>query len=150
VAHIVESDVQAWLEESKLTIGTLDVTLEQQIATEVLGRLVTAAYDVTGWTDPTNTPKLVKKIIAMFYAGWFYDKMYSETADTNQYAQRLKRAAETLLQGIIAGMTDIEEVPGLTQLGNPVFFPTDASSALHYDEYDVGDGPAAFGMGARF
>jgi len=150
MAHVTESDVQAWLEESKLEVGTLEAEFEVQIATEVLGRIVTAAYDVTGWTDSTNTPVLVKKIIAMLYAGWYYDKVYSETSETNQYAQRLKRAAETLLLGIIAGTTDLGEVPGISDLGSPVFFPTDVSSARSQNEYEVGDGPAVFGMGARF
>lgn len=150
MAHITEDDAQAWLEESKLEVGTLDAVMESQIASEVLGRISTAAYDVTGWTDSTTTPILVKKVIAMLYAGWFYDKVYSETSDTNDYALRLKAWAETLIMGIIGGATDIGEVPGVSSLGDPIFFPTDASSARSSNEFETGDGPASFSMGTRF
>lgn len=150
MAHIEEKDIQAWLEGTKLQVGNLDDELESQIASEVLGRVSTASYDVTGWTNFSTTPKLVKKVIAMLYAGWFYDREYSETSDTNDYALRLKQAAETLILGIIAGTTDIDEEPGVSQLGDPSFFPNDASSALRLNEFEVGDGPAAFSMGSRF
>jgi len=150
VANITVEDVQAWLEETKLEIGSLDSNLESQVATEVLGRVSTADYDVTGWIDPGTTPKLIRKIIAMLYAGWFYDRQYSETSDTNDYALRLKEAAEALLKGIVEGTTDIVEVPGTTTLIEPVFFPTDDSSSVPFNPYVPGDGPAAFSMGARF
>lgn len=150
MAFIEPVDVQAWLEGTKLEVGNLDAALEDQIASEVLGRISTASYDVTGWTDSTNTPKLVKKVMAMLYAGWFYDREYSETSDTNDYALRLKQAAEALITGIILGTTDIGEVVGVSSLGDPLFFPNDASSALTANQYDVGDGPAAFSMGTRF
>lgn len=150
MAHITEEDAQAWLEETKLEIGSLDAAMESQIASEVLGRISTAGYDVSGWTDSATTPALVKKVISMYYGGWFYDKVYSETDDTNSYATRLKRAAATLLRGIVEGSIDLVEVEGPPAQGAPVFFPTDASSALRPNEYDIGDGPAAFGMGARF
>lgn len=150
MANVTESEVQAWLEESKLEVGTLDEEMESQISSEVLGRLASATYDTVGWTDSASTPKLVKKIISMLYAGWFYDREYSETADTNDYALRLKAAAEMLMLGIIAGTTDIGEIPGTSTHNELVFFPTDASSANAYNESEVGDGPAAFSMGTRF
>lgn len=148
--HIAEVNVQAWLEESKLEVGSLNIELEAQITSEVLGRISRAGYDVLSWTDSTTTPKLVKKIISMLYAGWFYDRAYSETADTNQYAQRLKKAAETLILGIIGGTIDIEEVTGDELFGDPLFFPNDQSTAMMPDEFEVGDGPSVFGMGAKF
>jgi hypothetical protein len=148
VANIAEADVQAWLEDTKLEVGSLDAKLEEQIASEVLGRISTAAYDVTGWTDSATTPKLVKKIIAMLYAGWYYDRQYSETPDTNEYAIRLKESAESLLMGVVGGTIDIGEVPGTSTFGEPVIFPNDTSSAA--DVSIEGDGPAAFSMGSRF
>lgn len=150
MAHVTETDVQAWLEESKLEVGTLDEAMESQITSEVLGRLSSASYDTVGWTDSASTPVLVKKIISMLYAGWYYDRQYSETPDTNEYAIRLKEAAEALMLGIIAGTTDIGEIPGTSEHGEIVFFPTDASSAAGYNENEAGDGPAAFSMGTRF
>ena len=148
--HITEANVQAWLEESKLEVGTLDEAMELQISSEVLGRIAPFGYDVSVWTDSTSTPVLVKKVIAMLYAGWYYDRMYSETADTNQYAQRLKRAANELLEGIILGSVDISEVPGYQGNAQPLFWPNDASSVAGPNEFEVGDGPAAFSMGAQF
>lgn len=148
MAHVTETEVQAWLEESKLEVGTLDVVMESQITSEVLGRLASASYDTVGWTDSASTPVLVKKIISMLYAGWYYDRQYSETPDTNEYAIRLKEAAEALMLGVIAGTTDIGEIPGTSTHGELVFFPDDASSAADFNT--EGDGPAAFSMGAKF
>lgn len=149
MAHITLSEAQAWLEGTKLTLPSLDIELEAQTSSEVLGR-VSQAYDVSGWTNSSNTPRLVRKIISMLYAGWYYDRAYSETDDTNDYALRLKAAADALLESIVAGITDLEEVPGDPTIGNPAFFPTDESTANSPTRDNPSDGPAAFSMGMRF
>lgn len=149
MAYITVAEVNAWLEATKSNVTSLETELESSIATQVLGRL-TNSYDVTTWTDNTNTPKLVRKIIAMLYAGWYYDKIYSETSDTNDYALRLKAEAEKLLDAISAGTIDLAEVAGLPAISQPSFFPTDASSSASPTNDDPSVGDAKFLMGSVF
>jgi hypothetical protein len=151
VAHITVPEAQSWLETTKLTLSTLDTELEDQMATMVLGKLVTIyPTDAGTWTDATNTPRIVRKIISMYYAGWAYDKQYSETADSNDYANRLRRLADTLLEGIIDGTIDIIEVPGMPPTSEPEFFPTDVSAAHWPTDQFPSDGPPKFTMGQIF
>jgi hypothetical protein len=148
MANISTADAQAWAELTKLTVSTLDADLETQIATQVLSRIA-QAYDVSGWTNSTNTPKLVKNIIAMMYVSWLYSKTYSEDeTGSNEYAIRLLAYAETLILGIISGANDLDETP--EQVGpttTPSYYPTDASSALEPTSDDPSLGPAKFTMG---
>ena len=150
-AHISLAEAQAWLESTKLTLSTLDDAIEVQISSQVLSRLA-AAYpvDVLTWVSAATTPQLVRSIISMFYAGWCYDRQYSENPDDNSYADRLRAWAEQLLMGIIGGIIDIPEVPGLPTIGEPVFFPTDASSAACPTSTNPSDGGPKFLMGKVF
>jgi hypothetical protein len=149
--HVTEEDVQAWLEPTKMTVNTIDIELEQQIAAEIMGVLASVHPEqVPSWTTAINTPIIVKKIIAMQLAGWMYLRQYSETDDGNPYAYRLINKAEDLLQGIISGAVDIVEVPGVPTAGQPVFFPTDASSASLPTRDNPSDGPPRFSMAQVF
>ncbi|HEY9660601.1 MAG TPA: hypothetical protein V6C65_19265 [Allocoleopsis sp.] len=149
MAHITTSDAQGWAESTKLTLSSLDASLEAQISTEVLSRLA-SAYDISGWTNDTNTPALVKVIIAKMYVAWFYDKSYSENQDQgNDYAAMLRTNAEMLITGIIDGVIDVPGVPGIGT-GVPGYYPNDASSALEPTFDDPSLGPAKFSMGKVF
>jgi hypothetical protein len=151
MVHIEVDDVQAWLETTKLEVTSLQPDLEAQIAAEVLARISVAYPDeIDDWTNHTNTPRLIKKIIAMMYSGWFYDRQYSETSDENSYADRLRAAAEALIAGIIAGSIDIIEIPGFPDVHGPLFFPTDQSSANEPTDDNPSDGPNVFSMGQIF
>jgi hypothetical protein len=153
MAHVTLLEVQAWLEGTKLTLSSLDASLEEEISNQVLARLAMAyPNDYVTWTNETTTPKLVRSIIAMMYAGWFYDRQYSENPEDNSYADRLRAAAQSLLDGILAGTIDIIEVAGLPLIGQPLFYPTDASSAPDAVPTlaDPAAGPAAFSMGKIF
>jgi hypothetical protein len=148
MANISVADAQAWAELTKLTLSALDADLEAQVSTQVLSRIA-QAYDVSGWTTTSNTPKLVKNIIAMTYVSWLYSRQYSEDeTGSNEYAIRLLAYAETLILGIISGANDLDETP--EQVGPttvPLFYPTDASSALEPSTDDPSLGPAKFTMG---
>jgi hypothetical protein len=150
-ARISLAEAQTWLEQTKLTLSTLDAAMEAQISAQILSRLA-AAYptDVLTWTTETNTPPLVRSIISMFYAGWSYDRQYSENPEDNSYADRLRAWAEQLLTGILEGTIDIPEVPGLPTIGEPAFFPTDASSANEPTDDNPSDGGPKFLMGKVF
>jgi hypothetical protein len=110
--NIDVSEAQAWLELTKANLGAaLDVNMETSIASQVLSRVATS-YDVSGWTTPGTTPTLVRKIVAMKYASWFYQKLYSEDDSTNEYALMLNAQAEVLLEGVVSGANDLVEIPG--------------------------------------
>jgi hypothetical protein len=147
VSRILVTDAQGWVEGTKLTITSLDTNLLHQIEDEILGRL--SSFDSSGWTDNTNTPSLVKVIIAKLYVAWLYDRQYSEDIEGgNNYADRLKQNAELLMQGLLDGTI---ELPGTADTSSaPIFYPTDASSAQDPTFDDPSLGPAAFSMGMRF
>lgn len=153
MANITVADAQAWLESTKLSLSSLDTQQESQIATQVIARVVSAyPNDAPGWITPETTPKLIRSVISMQYAGWYYDRQYSENPEDNAYADRLRQKAEDLIAGILSGDIDIIEVPGLPTIGEPVFYPTDASSApdAHPTDADPSAGPPLFSMGKIF
>lgn len=150
MARITTADAQGWAESTKMTLSSLDAQLEHQIEDEVIARL-NSVFVTTGWTDSTNTPSVVKVIIAKLYVSWLYDRQYSENQDSgNDYAALLKANAEMLMEGLLNGTIDI---PGETTQGagsGPAFYPTDASSAMDPTPDDLSLGPAKFSMGQVF
>jgi len=147
---ITVDDVRGWVESSKLNIQTLDLDFLPQLEAEVLARLGTV-YDVTGWVDPASTPRLVRVIITKMYAGWTYDKFYSENqSERNEYAAMLKDNAEMLILGLVDGTIEIPEIPGGSANTGPSFYPNDASSAQAPTAEDPSLGPARFSLGRTF
>lgn len=147
--HITVPQAQAWAEGTKLTIAALDTELEDQLAEEVIRRLQSASIDTSLWVNDATTPKLVRVIIAKLYVAWVYDRQYSEDIEQgSNYADRLKANAEALILGLIDGTIELDPVTNV--VGEPVFYPTDASSALLATPDDLSLGPAAFSMGMRF
>jgi hypothetical protein len=148
MAHILIADAQAWAEPTKLQVTTFDAALLAQVESQVLTRLDTA-FDISTWLDSTNTPVIVKSIISMFYVSWVYDKQYSEEQrDLNQYAILLRAQAESLMTGLLDGSIVIDDQPNPSD--SPVFYPTDASSALAPTLTDMSLGDAKFSMGRVF
>jgi len=148
VVHITVEEANAWADHSKLNFGELDSDLEASQATQVLTK-VSQVYDVSSWITPGTTPALIRKIISMLYVGWYYQRTYSEDANVNSYGLLLINQAENLIAGIISGAITLPDVPPGTDLGfsQPVFYPTDASSALQPTDDDPSLGPAKFSMG---
>jgi hypothetical protein len=148
MARITLDDVVAWIESSKLSIQALDLDHVDQIEEEVLAR-ISSAVDTSTWLDKASTPRLIQVIIAKSYAGWCYDKYYSENQnEPNQYAQLVKQNAEMLICGIVEGTIT---VPGASDGGTgAVFYPNDASSAMTPTRSDPSLGPAKFSMGMCF
>ena len=149
--HITPGAVQAWLEETKLSVTSLDAELEDQISSTVLARL-DSTFDVTTWTNEIQTPKLVQSIIAMLYAAWVYDRAYGDNAEQpNAYATLLRQTAMNNIQGLLSGVIVLPAPNTLPEgTSSPVFFPTDLSSATESTVDDPADGPAAFSMGMPF
>jgi hypothetical protein len=117
------------VETAKIPLATLDADLLDQMETEVLIRL-NSKYDISVWTDETNTPSIVQVIIAKKYASFHIDRAYSENQDVgNDYAAKLDSNAEMLIQGLINGSFEIEPPDSPDNPNNASFYPTDASSA---------------------
>lgn len=151
--------MQVWLESTKATVSAIDPAMETQISGQVLGQLMqTYAAYVPSWVDSTTTPEIVQQVIAMFYAGWYYDRQFSEMV-TNEaqisYGATLRAWAQALLQNIITGSISIVEIQPNKPAVAPVFYPNDQSStwqawANNTDCNDKSLGPAKFGMGMVF
>jgi hypothetical protein len=144
MSYLDAPDVNSWLEGTKLTLppaSTLDPGIETLVAGVVLGALG-AKYDTTSWINKATTPPLVTSLIAMRYAAAIYRRQYSEdlTNVDNHWAKWLEMTAEATAASIVDGPIDIPGVdPGEQgSLGNPLFWPNDASSV---------DDPAKFSMG---
>lgn len=154
MSHIQVSDAQAWLEGTKANLGpNLDTNLEDLIASEVIST-VAQSYDVSGWTDYTKTPKLVRKVIGMKYAAAYYNRQYSEDAGTNDYAVMLDGNAELLMEGIVIGANVLTDatVPYAEQHG-PEYWPNNASVETDQFGNVLNDGQPmtpAFTMGRVF
>lgn len=151
MAHIATTDVQAWFELTKMTVSSVDAAREDQISSQVLSQIGNLYPDqVLTWIDTTTTPKLVKSIISMMYAGWMYDTQYSENPDDNTYADRLRAQAQNLIEGIMSGAIALLDVPTLPDETGALFFPNDVSSANCPTWDNPSDGPEAFRMGKVF
>jgi len=146
--HITIEEANAWADKVKLNFGNLDVELESSQSTQVLSR-VSQIYDVTSWVDSSTTPSLIRKIIAMMYTGWYFQRTYSEDENTSTYGMMLIAQAEQLILGIIDGAITLSDAPPNTDLLNssPLFYPNDASSALTPTTDDMSLGPNKFSMG---
>lgn len=149
MSRIEKQDVQPWVEKSKVTIEALDSGLLAQLEARVIGRL-DVSFDTSSWTDETNTPVLVKSIIAMTYASWHYNRAYSEDQEAlNDYALWLLGQANDLMTGLLDGSIVIDGVAAPTT-GYPSFYPNDESSALAPTSDDYSLGGPMFNTGGKF
>lgn len=152
MARITQAQAQAWAEATKFTIASIATApnsdLLAQLESEIIAR-ISSSVDTSGWTDATNTPVLVQTAIAKLFVAWAYRRAYSESiSDTDAaYAAKLEANSELIVQGIVDGTI---EVPGTTSTAIPVFYPTDASSAMDPTFDDSSLGPNAFSMGQVF
>lgn len=154
MARITPREAQGWAEGTKFAVNdpfqTQDNDLLDQIEEEVIAR-VSNAYDTSSWTDENSTPRLVRVAIAKLFVAWSYRRAYSEsiTEEDAIYAAKLEQNAETIIQGILDGSIEVpDEPPSATS--TPLFYPTDASSALEPTRDDMSLGPAKFSMGMSF
>ncbi len=130
--RITSADVQVWLEPTKLRIDSGDSLAEEIPASEIVLSKLATRFDTSGWIDETDTPDLVRQVIAMLVASFRYNSIYSETEDAgNPYADKLKDMADNLIMGILDGSIDLIDEPlqGPAVTGTLEFFPTDKTGA---------------------
>lgn len=148
MAYLAETDVQTWLEQTKLDIASVDTGLEAVAASKVLAAL-SEVYDTSSWLDALSTPLLVRQVMAMFVAAWTYRRQYSEDTDSvPTYADWLEGLANQLLADIANGTVVLVGVDPIAEGldSGPDFYPKD----YNYDTngYRVDD--AAFTMSQEF
>jgi hypothetical protein len=103
MAHCTVSEVQSWLQSTKLKIDNIDPDLETSAVNIVFGQLG-AIYVTTGWLDDTNTPSIVQTILCMLLASWIYRRAYAENIETDlSYPSWLEDEANMLIQMIVGG-----------------------------------------------
>lgn len=150
MARIVAQDAKGWAEPTKMVVAQLDEDLLSALETEILTRL-NAVYNTSAWTNDTNTPAIVKVVIAKMYVSWKYKQSFAEDLDQgNRYAYELEDNAKAILEGLLDGTIDIPGETPINESGQPAFYPTDASSAMCPTDYDSSLGPAHFSMGRVF
>lgn len=145
--HISIDEANAWSDKTKLNLGQVDTELEASEVAQVLAR-VSSAYDTSSWSDNTTTPILIRKIIAMRYMGWYYQRTYSEDDQVSTYGIMLIREADKMLEGIEGGAILLPDATStFLSPGTPSFYPTTASSAAEATWDDMSLGDAKFSMG---
>jgi hypothetical protein len=148
--HITLQEANAWIEPTKLTLSDIETELESQVTSQIFARLL-GTFDTASWVNVGSTPKIVRTVIAMYYVSWIYDRAYSDDADSNAYAERLRAYADATLIGLAAGSIELEELPDANAgISSPTFFPNDASSAQEPTSLNPSDGPPSFTMGTVF
>lgn len=115
MAYINIELANAWTDKDRLNLTTIDANLENQIASQVIQR-ASQAFDVTFWTDITNTPMLIKSIISMTYVGRSYQsKTLDNISGLDNYGTKLIEDARLLLDAVVKG-----EIQLFDEEGNPI------------------------------
>lgn len=151
MAYLAHSDINAWLENTKLQLVAEDVEagVDEVMRSRVFGRLSTR-FDTTGWTTRTNSPVLVVQLVAMLYAAETYREHYSEDLGGEgtglNWAEWLETTVEGWLNDLTSGVVtlpEFEDVLEGTSISGPVFYPNDMSTLME-------ESPVMFGVGMTF
>jgi hypothetical protein len=156
VTYIDASQVQQWLETTKLGVDQVDTDLEESASTYVFGR-ISDVTDSTSWVDAASTPALIRVIISMLVAAWMYERTYSEsTSDQPSWGQRLQRMVERILDGIANGTIGLIDDLNPMVTDTIAFLPDDSTgSSTVYDALgrvvgQPGSEDIKFTMGTKF
>jgi hypothetical protein len=155
---VAPEEVQAWLEQSKLTVTEVDQSLHEAARALVFSR-VAEVYDTETWVDVSTTPDLIRKVASLYIAAWVYNRAFSSLADVGTtYGDKLIAMADTLCAAIIGGDASLLDVPAAELRDTmPDFWPDESTGAVQ--QYDavgnaIGDSRNSedikFTMGMRF
>lgn len=144
-------EVQQWLEQSKLTIESVEQPLHDHYRDVVYSRLA-GMYSTSGWVDVSTTPALVRHIVAMYIASILYKRAYSEdNIDDDSYGGWLESQADSLLEGLASGTLELPDVDPILDTSQPDFWPTDNTVIEEPGNGLVGsDSGRKFEMGMTF
>ncbi len=159
MARTTIAEVQVWISDNRVTVASGD--LLDQIEDYVLGRLE-STHDTSGWADDTDTPDLVRQVIALLDAEAKFRKDYSDQEDELPYADKLGMMAEARLEQIIGGQLTLTvgtvvltstQADAVSAAAGPTIFPTEGERLQDsYLDPTATDGKhrAAFHMGEIF
>lgn len=151
MSYVDSAKVQAWLEESKFPVTSLNVEFELSARNIIFAEL-SQRYDTTTWTNDTNTPPIVLNLLAMQIAAFEYRAATSQEAIVDSYADQLEERLNKVVCAIASGaypLPDAYPVDTTSSVGGgPVFFPTDLSTEL--EEWEEGFTPLNFRMNMEF
>jgi hypothetical protein len=148
VAYVTLAQVQSWLQEDKYDVLPSGYSAEQEsLAADKILATLEARYATSTWTNSTNTPGMVVRMIAMLVASYTLRKAVSQDDGIASYADWLESRVDLLLAGLISGEIDLPGVdpdpnsPGGASVG---FFPTEVATQLWLED------PTAEGGAARW
>jgi hypothetical protein len=142
--HVSLSDVQQWLEKTKLTLTEVDPEFEAS-ATAIAFSILSSRYDTSTWTNETTTPEIVRVGLSMWIASYEYRRAYSEStaATANSYADWLEKRGSFIIEGLQNGLIDIPGVIETSSPTTPLYWPDDTTG-------DDGVSEAKFTIGRAF
>jgi hypothetical protein len=130
MARVTLGDVQAWLDPVNFNLDDDDTLPEAEQVTSIVFGFIGGSYDTTVWTEPEDTPPLIRTIISGLVAARKYQARYSETEDGgNAYADRIERQLMKLLDQIAEGVVVIPGVDGSggTDITQPAYWPDNST-----------------------
>ena len=151
MSYLVAADLNALGDATKLVFAAVDSNEEASVKTEIFSQ-VGQVYDTTLWVDTASTPQLLLKIMAMFYVGWHYQKVYSEDDTPNNFGMLLIARGQRLIDGLIDGSIDLPDVTAaaVKNIGTADYYPSDASSIMSPTIDDRSLGGPMFSMSDIF
>ena len=112
------TDIQAWLESSKITVDDANSQKPNIEAERLIKGQLTGVFEpvvISSWADPASTPELIRSIAGRLAAAYMYYAIYSEESDAiSPYAQWLYNGAIAMLTDVRTGaliVTDDSEEP---------------------------------------
>lgn len=112
MSYITVELANAWTDKGRLNLVTLDEELESQIADQIIGR-ASQVFDTSLWLDGLTTPKLILSIIAMQYAGrWYQSKTLDNISEIDNYGSKLIRDSNQILDAVILGEIALRDDDG--------------------------------------
>ena len=154
MSYLGIGNLNALGDKTKLVFTSVDPDLESSVQLEVFAQLE-QVYNVTTWTDNSNTPALAIRILAMFYVGWYYERTYSEDGSSNSYGLLLIARGQRLIDGVLSGAIVFADAPSPAMNDSaPTFYPNDGSTAqlpnYNATNPDTSLGPNVFSVGMIF
>lgn len=140
MSYDVLAQAQGWLNLTKYNVLPSQLDAGQvQHGVDVILTALSARYDTSTWTDNSNTPGMIIRMISMLAASYTLRKAISEDDGDAFYCDWLEGRVQALIDGLVDGSLDIPDVdPDPVGTGGPVgFYPTDASTKLWEEEGDV-------------
>lgn len=151
MSYVSTEKIQAWLEESKFPVISVNPVFEETAVNLIFAELA-QRYDTTTWISTATTPPIVLNVIAMQIAAFEYRAAVSQEDGADSYADELEVRLNKVVCAIASGalpLPDSFPIDSTSSIGGgPGFFPTDASTALM--EWDEGATPMRFSMTMDF